>query len=156
VVARPVHRGGAWCSLVDIARHLADGTPGSGISRAERRYQIGSSAWSPWAAADATGEFDLSGVAQDQTVSVEVRTYDAVGNVSSSGTATLTIRDTAPPSPDADGELIDQSDDYVSGTGHSPLTLQAEDLGSGVKSISLLIDGTYRGTVTPTCDEGTS
>jgi YD repeat-containing protein len=70
---------------------LPGGTPGSGLDHAELRSRIAGGLWSAWATTSSTSAFDLSGVAAGQEITVEVRTSDAVGNVSATATLTTVV-----------------------------------------------------------------
>jgi hypothetical protein len=69
---------------------LADGSPGSGVQDSQYRYSVNGGGWTDWASTDEPG-FDLSNAALGQNVAVEVRSSDAVGNLSQSATGSVTV-----------------------------------------------------------------
>jgi hypothetical protein len=84
---------------------LADGAPGSGVDHFQYRYAVDGGAWSAWTDTDDTG-FDVPGAAVGDSVAVEARAVDGVGNVSAAGTATVEITPLVP-QPDPDDSLPD-------------------------------------------------
>ncbi|HYZ30085.1 MAG TPA: hypothetical protein VE570_13575 [Thermoleophilaceae bacterium] len=88
---------------------LPDGTPGSGIADYEYRYRhLGDNAWSDWRLVSET--ISIPGAWIGEEIEVEVRSIDAVGNVSEPGAELLTVPD---PANDTDGEDgdSDEADD---------------------------------------------
>jgi hypothetical protein len=75
---------------------LPTGEPGSGVSRAEYRYQVNGGGWGEWTATDPpdsetfTNAFDVTANVGDQ-IDVEARQWDDVGNVSDVGSAQLVV-----------------------------------------------------------------
>jgi Concanavalin A-like lectin/glucanases superfamily/Putative amidase domain len=74
---------------------LPGGTPGSGIGKAEYRYQIGTGPWTEWAETP-TASLDVPGVQSGDSVTVEVKASDEVGNESAVGTGSVTITPVTP------------------------------------------------------------
>ena len=60
---------------------LPGGVPGSGVARSEVRYSVNGSDFGPWAASD-EDSLDIAGLQLGDTVGLQVRAVDAVGNVS--------------------------------------------------------------------------
>jgi hypothetical protein len=76
---------------------LADGSPGSGVGLVEARYSVNGGPFSAWSATDAD-ELGLTAQVGD-SVTVEVRATDNVGNVSQVGSGTVTpFEEDTPPS----------------------------------------------------------
>jgi hypothetical protein len=75
---------------------LPTGEPGSGVSRAEYRYQVNGGGWTEWTPTDPPGfetftpAFDVTAHAGDQ-IDVEARQWDDVDNASEVGAAQLTL-----------------------------------------------------------------
>ena len=78
----------SWIAGADPA--LADGIAGSGTLTQTYRYRRDGGDWSAWQLADGPG-FDLTGARVGETVGVEVRAWDAVGNEGALATAELVI-----------------------------------------------------------------
>lgn len=89
----------AWPPVDDP--YLADGFPGSGLDHYDYRYAVGGGAWTDWSAAD-DAQFDVAGVQPSDTIAVEVRAVDAVGNASDVATATLQASTTGSVTPTGD------------------------------------------------------
>jgi hypothetical protein len=77
-----------WDDLRDPP--LADGTPGSGVAREEFHYRVGAGAWSTWLDVDDEA-FDLTGGIDGSVISIEVRSWDGVGNGPSVGAGQVTL-----------------------------------------------------------------
>ena len=69
---------------------LADGAAGAGIGHYEIKTQVDDGDWSDWQTA-ANREITVSPVSTGDTVQVEVRAVDSVGNTSDSSSATFTV-----------------------------------------------------------------
>lgn len=68
----------------------ASGADGSGTERAEIRFKVGTGAWSDWLGTEPDAAH-LAGLAPGNVVSIEVATYDEVGNRSSVTATDLTV-----------------------------------------------------------------
>lgn len=97
----------AWTVVDDP--YLADGFPGSGLDHYDYRYAVNGGAWSDWASAD-DAQFDVAGVQPTDSIALEARSVDAVGNESDAGTATLQAGDAQPltPSDDLSASPVDE------------------------------------------------
>jgi hypothetical protein len=60
---------------------LPGGVPGSGVARSEVRYSVEGSGFGPWAVS-AEDSLDIAGLQLGDTVGLQVRAVDALGNVS--------------------------------------------------------------------------
>lgn len=69
---------------------LPDGKLGSGVERTDVRYRVNGGAMTAWAPSQ-EDTLDIVGAAPGSTVDIEVRSVDAVGNVSATSTSTITI-----------------------------------------------------------------
>jgi len=69
---------------------LPGGVAGSGVVRTEVRYGVNGSAFGPWAASEEDG-VEIAGLRQGDVVGLEVRSVDAVGNVSGAATVALEV-----------------------------------------------------------------
>jgi Deoxyribonuclease NucA/NucB len=86
-----------WVSGSDPA--LPDGATGSGRREDEARYRLDGGAWVGWFTTDGAGLAFQNAIA-GQSVDVEVRSADKVGNLSAIGSATLTV-------PEFEGDALD-------------------------------------------------
>ena len=69
---------------------LPDGKPGSGVERTDVRYRLGSGTMTAWAPSQEDA-LDIVGAPAGTTIHIEVRSVDAVGNISSSVSTTIVI-----------------------------------------------------------------
>ena len=69
---------------------LPGGVPGSGVARSEVRYGVNGSVYGGWAASEEDG-IDIAEVRQGDVVDLQVRSVDAVGNVSEVATVALEV-----------------------------------------------------------------
>jgi YD repeat-containing protein len=100
---------------------IALDVPGSGVDRSEIRFQI-DGMWSDWVRTDGD-DYVLSGVDDGDTVAVDVRSIDEVGNVSPTVSQTMSI---AQPSD------TDDQDGPTAGTGDTTVTIKVRsDDGEG-------------------------
>jgi hypothetical protein len=78
--------------ITDEDPDLPDGTPGSGLAGDQFRYRLRDGMWSAWQDTDEAG-FEVPGAVPGDTVTVEARSLDAVGNASPVVTATVLIEE---------------------------------------------------------------
>jgi hypothetical protein len=77
-----------WTPGVDPP--LADGSDGSGAQETDFRYSVNGGSFTEWDTSDDSG-LDAANVSLGDTIDVELRSVDGVGNVSSSATAAITV-----------------------------------------------------------------
>jgi hypothetical protein len=95
----------SWAPAPDP--NLADGSPGSGTGSYRYRISRSGGAWSAWQTIDDMDVL-LSGSAVGETITLEVKPIDLVGNEGASALATLV---SATPSLDYDGPDVDDGSD---------------------------------------------
>jgi hypothetical protein len=78
---------------------LPDGSPGSGIGSYSYRYNLAGSGWTDWTTSDKS-ELLVPGVSLGDSIQVEVRATDDVGNVSDPVDGNLVVDDAAATPPD--------------------------------------------------------
>jgi hypothetical protein len=120
---------------------LIDGSPGSGLAGYRVRYSREGGPWTDWQDQADTG-IDVPDSHGGERIDIEVRSVDAVGNLSEAATATVFVEanltsDAGGPAVYADDELAIRDGDYV-GTGELNLLVGAtgtED--DGVSQLSV-------------------
>lgn len=143
---------------------IVPGVPGAGLGRTEARYRVNSGAFGAWLTADEDA-VAVPGVAVGDIVTLEVRSYDAVGNLGVTASAAITVeelsddvRDFPLGDPDTANAAVkvtlDIGDDETIEVGGLPVTV-TDALGShvtmltannGIASFAGLAPGEYRAT----------
>jgi hypothetical protein len=129
-----------WADSSDPA--LADGSPGSGVAQYAVRYAVNGGAVSDWTAVDSS-DVAVSGVTGGDSISIEAKAVDAVGNESSVGSATLTVPTVSTTrGPVLTGKLVNGAGEGVAGD--VTISLANEDVGeSAVAVADAAADGSF-------------
>ena len=110
---------------------LPGGVPGSGVARSEVRYSVNGSDFGPWAPS-AEDSLDIAGLQLGDTVGLQVRAVDAVGNVSGVAAVALEVveRDEDPAVTQIAAEAY--VEDYGGDLETARRWMQTQDLASNV------------------------
>ena len=132
-----------WTDGVDP--DLPDGNPGSGVGSYDFRYQVNGGTWSDWQNADGGAQVPAQ---LGQTVNMEVRSIDDVGNYSGSATGSFSVVSMAG-SINPNEDATDDTDQTRSLT--SAQSTQATQLAQSDSRITQLLGGraTTVGNITP-------
>jgi hypothetical protein len=135
-----------WSKTTDPP--LPDGVPGSGLQQYQARYAVNGGAFTGWFEPDEDG-IDVGGLAVGDTLSVEVRALDRVGNTSAASAATFTMPSVSTPSgPVLTGKVVNGNGAGVSSASVS-IAIARDGATSTIGNATTSDDGSFSIPITP-------